>query len=245
MHHDATIHDDDHHDAHARESHESGPHPDPVYILSGMAIIAGLFNLPPGFITGEEESWQERFFHYVEPTGEYFPVITHGTPELQPGDLRDARRAHRHRGVVLLLLRAGERPEPAATELANGLTSTQPRSPRPATPLLVNKYYLDHLYTDIIVGGTKGPIAEARVLGQSERHRPRSSTRPANAPCRPPTSCTTRSTRARRRRGQPVGYDLGGPRRGQPRLLQRGKVQQYAAIMFAAATVLGLFMVFI
>ena len=27
--------------------------------------------------------------------------------------------------------------------------------------MLVNKYYLDYLYTDIIVGGIKGPIAQA------------------------------------------------------------------------------------
>jgi NADH-quinone oxidoreductase subunit L len=32
---------------------------------------------------------------------------------------------------------------------------------RAGKTFLVNKYYLDHLYTDVIVGGIKGPIANA------------------------------------------------------------------------------------
>ena len=32
--------------------------------------------------------------------------------------------------------------------------------------VLENKYYLDHLYTDVIVGGVKGPIARAVLLVQ-------------------------------------------------------------------------------
>ena len=35
------------------------------------------------------------------------------------------------------------------------------RLARAGYTLLVNKYYLDHLYTDVIVGGIKGPIARA------------------------------------------------------------------------------------
>ena len=32
---------------------------------------------------------------------------------------------------------------------------------RAGKTFLVNKYYLDHLYTDVIIGGIKGPIASA------------------------------------------------------------------------------------
>ena len=38
---------------------------------------------------------------------------------------------------------------------------------------LVNKYYLDVLYTNIIVGSIKGPIAQRRLLVQPARHRQR------------------------------------------------------------------------
>ncbi len=32
---------------------------------------------------------------------------------------------------------------------------------RAGKTFLVNKYYLDHLYTDVVVGGIKGPVARA------------------------------------------------------------------------------------
>jgi NADH-quinone oxidoreductase subunit L len=35
------------------------------------------------------------------------------------------------------------------------------RLARAGNTFLVNKYYLDHLYTDLVVGGVKGPVARA------------------------------------------------------------------------------------
>ena len=46
------------------------------------------------------------------------------------------------------------------TGLPNGLTTTSVVA-RTGHKVLVNKYYLDHLYTGVIAGFTKGPLARA------------------------------------------------------------------------------------
>ena len=112
--------------------------------------------------------------------------------------------------------------------------------------LLVNKYYLDHLYTDVIVGGIKGPIAKAAYWINQNVHRRR------------------RQRRRRRRRAGAASfvYDKidqgvvdgivngsGAAAEGCGQLLRRiqtGQVQQYAALLFGGAVVLaGIFIVVI
>ena len=62
------------------EPHESGPRIIvPLYILAGFAVVAGLFNMPAGFQLWPD-AWEERFGHFFEPVGAYFPPISHATP---------------------------------------------------------------------------------------------------------------------------------------------------------------------
>ena len=105
---------------------------------------------------------------------------------------------------------------------------------------LVNKYYLDFLYTDIIVGGIKGPIASGVVLGQPERHRQRAELR--------------RQGRARRSAGSPTTYidqrgvdgvvngiaTVTGEPAARSASVQTGRLQFYALMLVVAV---GLFAV--
>ena len=93
---------------------------------------------------------------------------------------------HRHRPRLRLLL-AGPVPRrsPSATSVR----------PAPATRVLVNKYYFDRLYTDVIAGGVKGPIAAGGLLVQPERarrHRQRRRRRRHRGRRGGPTSTSTR-----------------------------------------------------
>ena len=256
MHHDddhghADDHADDHADHHAHEPHESGPRiVIPLYILSGMAIIAGFFNIPPGFfgsIFGGDtlHGIEERFFHYVEPTAGYFPSIKHGIPSWSLALVSTA--------IAGLGIAAGyyyffvrvKAQSPAATELADGPTSHN-KLAKAGHTLLVNKYYLDHLYTDIIAGGTKGPVADAaywvnqngidEVVNQAGK-------RTAQAATFVYENIDQTVVDGVVNLSGTASEGLGEASRT---ALQRGKVQQYAAIMFAAATIIaGLFIVFI
>jgi NADH-quinone oxidoreductase subunit L len=166
-HHDA--HADDHgHDAH-HEPHESGPRIlYPLYVLSAFSILAGLANLPPGFLAGsayDPAGSQERFLHYVEPAGaSYFPAVGHATPSwslalISTGiALGGFALAYWYYFVKVdnLARATGQK----LTELPNGLVTTNAFA-RTGHRVLVEKYYFDHLYTGVIAGGTKGPIAKA------------------------------------------------------------------------------------
>jgi NADH-quinone oxidoreductase subunit L len=104
---------------------------------------------------------------------------------------------------------------------------------------LLEKYYLDHLYTDRIVGSIKGPIAQgAYWINQNV------------------IDAVVNGVALYSRRVAQIVYDgidqlgidgaingvgAGAEGSGQSlRLLQSGKVQQYAAILFAAAALFGL-----
>ena len=142
---------------HHGDPHESGPRIlVPLYVLSFMAIVAGLVNLPAF-------SWLPsgatlRFEHLFEPKGAYFPsfgavggVLTHPEFSLTTALISTVV-------VVLGGLIAyawyfkGLGP--------HGITERN-RMARAGHTLLVNKFYFDHLYTGIIAGGVKGPIARA------------------------------------------------------------------------------------
>ncbi len=244
--HDTAHAEDDHDDAHAPVPHESGPRIlVPLYILSGMAVFGGLFNIPPGFITGNVESWHERMFIYVEPTAEYFPVIKHGIPSYSLAIFATCIGLSGLFAAYYYYFVRVKAQSPAATELANGLTARNPLAKAGHT-LLVNKYYLDYLYTDIIVRGTKGPVADAtywvnqHVIDEAVNQ---SGKRTVQAAEFVYDKIDQGVIDGVVNLSGTASEGLGDASRG---LLQRGKVQQYAAIMFAAATILaGLFMVFI
>ena len=145
------------------DPHESGPRIlVPLYILSGMAIVVGFLNLPAG-LQGIPESWQERFGHFVEPTGaSYFPGISHGTPSWSLA-IVSSLIVFAGAGIAFLYYfvwvdRRSKQAGKSLTGLPNGLTTTSVVA-RTGHKVLVNKYYLDHLYTGVIAGFTKGPLA--------------------------------------------------------------------------------------
>ncbi len=161
-------HDDAHaHDEHAHhgDPHESGPRIlVPLYILSGLAIVAGFVNLPGGFQL-VPDSWTERFGHYVEPVGSsYFPKIAHATPSWS---LAVAASVVALVGAAVAIHyyfvkvdRLSNETKQSLTGLPDGLSTTNGAAGA-GHRVLVNKYYLDHLYEEVIVRFTKGPLARA------------------------------------------------------------------------------------
>ena len=94
-----------------------------------------------------------RFEHFYEPKGEYFPSVlgTFHHPEFDVGIALISTVI----GVLGIALAA-------AFYFRNlgphGLTQRN-KLAKAGHTVLVNKYYLDHLYTGVIAGGVKGPIA--------------------------------------------------------------------------------------
>ena len=132
----------------------------PLMVLGLLAVIAGFANLPHSSIFSDlPEGIAERFTHYVEPTyGAAFPAVSHSGFIGWVAILSIAL-------AVLGILVAGyyyfrSCDRLGATELPDGLTSRNPIAAK-LYSFMENKYYLDHLYTGVIAGGTKGPIARA------------------------------------------------------------------------------------
>jgi NADH-quinone oxidoreductase subunit L len=116
----------------------------PLVVLAGFSIVAGLANASAFGI--------EKFTEYVEPHGPWFPHVVQ--PEF------DVSLAAISFAIVVLAVGVGlffwlDRKELRALK---GLTARSPAAKAGHT-FLVNKYYLDHLYENGIVGGIKGPIA--------------------------------------------------------------------------------------
>jgi NADH-quinone oxidoreductase subunit L len=217
----------------------------PLQILAFMAVVAGFFNLPDGFKL-VPESWQLRFEHYVEPVGSYFPAVTHAKPSVLLAILSlavalgGAGLAYAYYfGAVARRSRVERR---QLTELPNGLTTTFAPAKAFHT-FLVNKYYLDRLYTDFIVGSIKGPIARAAYWFNQKGIDGLVDT------------VGTTSVKA----GQGVykyidqksidgalnGAGFLSEQSGEElRRMQTGRVQQYAALLFGGATLLaGIFII--
>ncbi len=152
------IHDDhaahaahDLHDAHDDHGHH-GPHESnfpilaPLFFLSFMSIASGYLLSPMLKI--------EKFALWVEPhfgDDKHFNVFEPGVFKAIDPILAVAA------GVVGMLLAYA-----FYWKKAYGENITERNGAlRAGKNFLVNKYYLDVLYTDIIVGGVKGPIAQA------------------------------------------------------------------------------------
>ena len=230
--------------------HESGPRITvPLIILSVFAAGAGLLNIPPGFLAGSYDSpagWQERFGHFIEPSAAYFPGISHSIPSWNLAivasvlGLVGPALAYYYYFVKVdgLAKATGEK----LTELPDGLVSRN-KLAAAGHAFLVNKYYLDHLYNDVIVAGIKGPISKAaywlnqNVLDETVDTAGRTSVKAGNAIYRYIDQGVIEGTvNGTGRASSEGGQGL--------RKLQTGKVQQYAAILFAGATILaGIFIV--
>ncbi len=147
------------------DPHESGPRIlYPLFILSGFSILIGFVNFPSGFQL-VPDGWTERFGHFIEPTGSsYFPGISHATPSWSLAIVASLVAVA---GAVLAFVyyfvwvdRRSKQVGESLTGLPDGLTTTSSLA-RAGHTVLVNKYYLDHLYTGVIAGFTKGPLARA------------------------------------------------------------------------------------
>ena len=128
----------------------------PLMILAGLAVVAGFVNLPDtGVFSFVPENLALRFEHFVEPTAAYFP-----------GELP----AFSHPEFNIVLAVVSTLVGLAGVALAylwyfkglgpQGLTERN-RYARAGYRVLENKYGLDILYTDVVAGGTKGPVARA------------------------------------------------------------------------------------
>jgi NADH-quinone oxidoreductase subunit L len=223
------------------EPHESGPRIIvPLYILAAMAVVAGLFNMPPG-LQRWPDGWEERFGHYVEPVAPYFPAISHATPSWTLAivsvvvALAGIGAAYWY--YFVLVDRRARATGEKLTELDDGPVSTNGLA-KAGHDLLVNKYYLDHLYTDIIVGATKGPIARAAywtnqeiidgvVDGVGETSAKLGRAVYDNIDQGIVDGIVDASGRISDRSGEELRH------------VQTGKVQHYAALLFAGATLLA------
>ena len=228
--------------AHHGDPHESGPRIlVPLYILSGLAIVAGFVNLPVGFqLVGD--SWTERFGHFVEPTGSsYFPGISHATPSWSLAvvsslvALAGAGAAFYY--YFVKVDRLSKETNQSLTGLPDGLSKSNGLA-RTGHKVLVNKYYLDHLYTGVIVGFTKGPLARAANWVNQ------------NVLDRAVDSAAETAVLVGRHVYEAVdqsvidGFVDGSGRISDAtgeelRHINSGKVQNYAAILFAAAALLA------
>ncbi len=213
----------------------------PLYILAGFALLAGLINLPPGFITGNRSPWQERFGHYVEPVAGYFPEIGHATPSYSLAIISTivavAGIGYAYWYYFVKLDRLARVTGESLTELPNGRL-TNSAVARAGHTLLVQKYYLDHLYTDIIVGTIKGAIARAvnwtnqNVIDGAVNLAGRWSVKAGRFTYdRVDQPIIDGLANATGRVSNTLGDGF--------RVVQTGKVQQYAALLFAGAALLG------
>jgi NADH-quinone oxidoreductase subunit L len=131
------------HDAHAHEPHESPlAITGPLWVLSFFAVTAGFLNAEAFHI--------EKFKEWFEPRVA-FPDLLHPAFSWGAAGISVA--------IALLGVYAGY----AFYWRNQGLVNFTEKSAaaRAGKTFLVNKYYLDVLYTDVIVRSIKGPIADA------------------------------------------------------------------------------------
>ena len=206
----------------------------PLVILAVASVTFGFLNFPASFFGLELPSaFVHPFEDYVEPNF-VFPAVSHSG--FVPW-------------VALLstvLAVAGLFAAYAYYEKnlgPHGLVARN-RLARGGYTFLENKYYLDHLYTDIIAADTKGPVARAAywfnqnvidgiVDGTATVFRKASGVVYRGVDQFVVDGIVNGSGTASEASGQLL------------RRLQTGKVQQYGAILFAGATVLAGVFVFV
>ncbi len=231
-------------EAHHGEPHESGPRIlVPLYVLSTLAVVGGLANLPSnGIFSWVPDGIALRFEHFFEPKAAYFPsfgaiegALVHPEFALSTALISTAVVVVGF-GLAYAWYFKGIGP--------HGITERN-RLARAGHTLLVNKYYFDHLYTGIIAGGVKGPVARAANWFNQKG---------LDGVVNGVGLGAVRSGRfvydqidQKLVDGVVNGSGFAAEGGGQVfRQMQTGKVQQYAAILFAASVVLaGVFIVVI
>jgi NADH-quinone oxidoreductase subunit L len=129
----------------------------PLVILAVMAFVVMFANIPEFSHSIPGESVALRFEHYVQPTF-VFPAegaaAARGLPFVEFNPLLALA------SVFIALTGIGLMYAYVVKGAFAGLTA-KVAPLRAGYALLVNKYYLDALYTDVIVGAMKGPVARA------------------------------------------------------------------------------------
>jgi NADH-quinone oxidoreductase subunit L len=206
--------------------HESGPRITvPLWILAVLGVTAGFANIPSALAP---DSLALRFEHFYEPRGDYFPIENFTHPEFSLGIALGATVIGLVGiGAAYLWYWRGLGPHGISERSAVAGTGYR---------VLVNKYYFDHLYTDVIAGGVKGPIARAaywinqNVIDGVVNGAGRLSTALGrfvytHVDQQVVDGAVNRSATAANSSGQVL------------RQLTSGKVQQYGALLFGAAAV--------
>ncbi len=199
----------------------------PLWILSVGALTFGFLNLPKFFQVSGAPDYTIRFEHFVEPTF-LFPEVEHPTFSLPLAIISTA--------VVLLGITLAYQYYWLERSPLKGLSERAPFSG--GYTLLENKYYLDTLYTDIIVADTKGPVARAAYW--FNQHVIDAVVNGAGVAARKLGDVTYRDVDQRVVDGLVNGSGQGAEGSGEVlRHIQTGKVQQYGAIFFAGAAILA------
>ena len=117
----------------------------PLVVLAVFSVLAGLVNA----------TWWgiEKFTEWVEPTT-FHPPVVHADFSLVTAMISVGLAGFGIGVAAYLFFREEELGQ------FRGLTARNPWA-RGGYTILVNKYYLDHLYTGVVVGGIKGPVARA------------------------------------------------------------------------------------
>lgn len=206
----------------------------PLIILAGCAVFLGFTNFPKSFFGLKlPGSVTTRFEHFVEPTfafpplqhAEFTPWLAIASTILAAGGLFIAYQYYeKNRGP-------------------HGLTSRNKVALAGYT-FLENKYYLDDLYTGVIAGSTKGPIA--RAANWFNQNILDGVINGIGFVARKIAGVVYVFGDQLIIDGAVNGSGQGSEGAGQLlRKIQTGKVQQYASILFAGAVVLAGVLVFV
>ncbi|WP_419842592.1 NADH-quinone oxidoreductase subunit L [Candidatus Poriferisodalis sp.] len=213
----------------------------PLWILAAMAVVAGAFNLPtPVLSTFGLDGLAHLVQTYAEPTHYLSAMgpdgigLLHPKPELW---LALAGLALALAGIAVTFAYFWRNAGP------HGLTQRN-RYAKAGYTLLEQKYYLDHLYTDVVVGSIKAPIARAanwvnnhvidravNVAGERSRDSGRWIYRRIDQGTIDQTVDALGS-----------GADAGGQGL---RVMQTGRVQNYGSLLFGTAAVVAIVFVIV
>ena len=203
----------------------------PLWILAGGAIILGFLNLPNFFHVGNVD-YTTRFEHFVEPTFA-FPEITHAGFNL---GLAFGTTLLAAAAIFLAIQYFVWRKGPfVGLKDKVGLLAW-------GYKVLENKYYLDHLYTDVIVGGVKGPIARASYWFNTSVIDAVVNNAGKGAVATGRVLYTQVDQKVID--GLVLSAGAGAEESGEAlRHIQTGRVQQYAALLFAGVAILAIILV--
>ncbi len=206
----------------------------PLIILAGCAVVLGFTNFPATFFGLKLPSGvTTRFEHFVEPTFA-FPPLQHA--EFTPW-LAVASTILAATGLFIAYQYFEKNRGP------HGLTSRN-KVAHAGYTFLENKYYLDDLYTGVIAGSTKGPIA--RAANWFNQNILDGIVNGIGLGARKIAGFVYVFADQIIIDGAVNGSGQGSEGAGQLlRKIQTGKVQQYASILFAGAVVLAGVLVFV